>query len=828
MGLENNTWTNCNGPMTFRKRNERIDWRKIASIDLERISRELDFDTLQDNIANVAFCNIECELDPRNCDPNYTKLFRLAQLIIEYLLHSQDYLSHTVVALEEKCRFLTSQFECEKKHRAGTEELIKSLKCDVKKYKKLNSSQKNPTLQQTMAECHACPFCPKIFLTSEYLQMHMKRRHLETCQPETQNQVAELVDKLEKEVSDLKEQLYLTQLQLQDHHKTKTSDDMQEWKVQQLESQKKEIESIRDLFMKEMREINDRTTFAEYCVNNLQKELHDVCKSPPPSPATQIPITVPPIKEENCDFLKGQKKEFCKLRKGLTQHVEDVVCHQLKAHEDSLQKRIKCLAKEQTQELEKLNTFVQEKFCKPDLLNTETMLHDLCERTKEQERKLKKQQRKIEELLCTQTLTPAACAEPKAEPKPCPKMRKDSDINSNESLQSPYRTKHVEALKNNKSLVDGLREEFSSMLQDKLNTMGIASKQQITSPAHSKRVSIHPRSKSWSGGHNTDVDEDDDDDESDESEIAETIKSRKRSLPKSPSMPIQTVNLKESDGEWKRKITKPSRLLSTKESFNKLVTSVKKKFKPGKFWRSHSTPIKEKKQKEAAAIQSALQSALQTAQLVRNESTSSAVELQYEHEDSEEEDDEDESEDEIEREERKDEFKTELKMPHRANLENIEKFAESKNDSTSEWASSSSELEEVIPQKSPQTTARLFTILPQKANKSLVTPISDAAKKLEEKLTGTRTKPFGGVDTIGLKNKTVSNSLEDFDSSSESEKEAKTKNKNTNIRQPVPLTNKTSAWNNSAKKDAVKSGEKKAPVKSMYDWDSDEDISEIT
>jgi zinc finger protein DZIP1 len=51
-----------NGGFSFRKRVERIDWRKMAAVDVEQISRTLDFNALQDNIMNITFCNVEAEL----------------------------------------------------------------------------------------------------------------------------------------------------------------------------------------------------------------------------------------------------------------------------------------------------------------------------------------------------------------------------------------------------------------------------------------------------------------------------------------------------------------------------------------------------------------------------------------------------------------------------------------------------------------------------------------------------------------------------------------------------------------------------------------------
>ena len=33
-----------------------------ASVNLDHIARDLDFDSLQENLSNIAFCNIELEL----------------------------------------------------------------------------------------------------------------------------------------------------------------------------------------------------------------------------------------------------------------------------------------------------------------------------------------------------------------------------------------------------------------------------------------------------------------------------------------------------------------------------------------------------------------------------------------------------------------------------------------------------------------------------------------------------------------------------------------------------------------------------------------------
>ena len=50
------------GSFAFKKRFEAIDWKKVASCDVDNIARNLDFHALQENIANVTFCNIEAEV----------------------------------------------------------------------------------------------------------------------------------------------------------------------------------------------------------------------------------------------------------------------------------------------------------------------------------------------------------------------------------------------------------------------------------------------------------------------------------------------------------------------------------------------------------------------------------------------------------------------------------------------------------------------------------------------------------------------------------------------------------------------------------------------
>jgi Iguana/Dzip1-like DAZ-interacting protein N-terminal len=74
----------------YKPRRKIIDWRLLASIDINEITRDNNIEILQSCIDNITFCDIT---DPgRNQDSGLVKMFQLAQLIIEFLVYSQKFL----------------------------------------------------------------------------------------------------------------------------------------------------------------------------------------------------------------------------------------------------------------------------------------------------------------------------------------------------------------------------------------------------------------------------------------------------------------------------------------------------------------------------------------------------------------------------------------------------------------------------------------------------------------------------------------------------------------------------------------------------------------
>ncbi len=178
---------NMYNDLVFKKKSMRIDWRRIAAVDLDRIAREMDVFALQENIDHLTFCNIDAELDTRLIDPTYVKLFKMSQLTIEYLMHSQNYLTDVIATVEGQLNRALADTE---QFRTASEKLRKELvdvKKENKKRKKMIETQQG-LINANTSNYHSCTYCSKVFLNISYLQAHVTRRHPETEQHHGANQ----------------------------------------------------------------------------------------------------------------------------------------------------------------------------------------------------------------------------------------------------------------------------------------------------------------------------------------------------------------------------------------------------------------------------------------------------------------------------------------------------------------------------------------------------------------------------------------------------------------------------------------------------------------
>lgn len=137
----------------FQPRCESIDWRRISALDVDRVAQELDVATLQENITGVTFCNLNQEVCSRcgqPVDPVLLKVLRLAQLIIEYLLHCQDCLSASVAQLEARLQASLGQQKRGQQELGRQADELKGVREESRRRRKMIS-----TLQQLLMQTGA-------------------------------------------------------------------------------------------------------------------------------------------------------------------------------------------------------------------------------------------------------------------------------------------------------------------------------------------------------------------------------------------------------------------------------------------------------------------------------------------------------------------------------------------------------------------------------------------------------------------------------------------------------------------------------------------------
>ncbi|XP_026349268.1 zinc finger protein DZIP1 isoform X1 [Ursus maritimus] len=289
-GMASAAHSAASGPLPFfqfRPRLESVDWRRLSAIDVDKVAGAVDVLTLQENIMNITFCKLEDEKCPHcqsGVDPVLLKLIRLAQLTIEYLLHSQEFLTSQLHSLEERLHLSMAEGEQSKKLLAKQAGEIKLLKEECKRRKKMISTQQ--LMIEAKASYYQCHFCDKAFMNQAFLQSHIQRRHPEDSHLEYKKKAQ--TDKLQSEIDMLKEQLQLTKSQLEaaqhahavrfskeyEMQKTKEEEFLKlfdRWKEEEKEKLVDEMEKVKEMFMKEFKELTSKNSALEYQLSEIQK-----------------------------------------------------------------------------------------------------------------------------------------------------------------------------------------------------------------------------------------------------------------------------------------------------------------------------------------------------------------------------------------------------------------------------------------------------------------------------------------------------------------------------------------------------------------------------
>ena len=255
-------------PYVFRKRNERVDWRKIASVDPDRIAREVDFKTLQENINNITFCDVESELGTDGpLDPNYVKLFKLAQLTIEYLLNSQQYLTSVIgnqdeqlVNLKKESSDVSTELDKEKRE-------LQRLKKECHKRKKLLAQQQQVIVAGGSSNYFSCPKCPKAFMNESFLQGHLERKHPEYHSKgdfeALQRQLAEMKERYEQTRRELEEERkkggdLRRNASAHEESEKNLRNLLEEGRAADKEASQRQLDQFKAMFMEELKDINEK------------------------------------------------------------------------------------------------------------------------------------------------------------------------------------------------------------------------------------------------------------------------------------------------------------------------------------------------------------------------------------------------------------------------------------------------------------------------------------------------------------------------------------------------------------------------------------------
>ena len=120
----------------FQQRRGSLDLRSISRVDVERIIREVDIDTLQSFLENITFSDLNSEELSLYSDECFVRLFQLSQLTLEYLLNVQDTLASNLDSLAQKYSRKKRELERTKQSVADKDEEIEKLKRENRRKRK--------------------------------------------------------------------------------------------------------------------------------------------------------------------------------------------------------------------------------------------------------------------------------------------------------------------------------------------------------------------------------------------------------------------------------------------------------------------------------------------------------------------------------------------------------------------------------------------------------------------------------------------------------------------------------------------------------------------
>ncbi|XP_076651465.1 DAZ interacting zinc finger protein 1 [Halictus rubicundus] len=374
----------------------RVDWNRISNIDIDRIIRDRDFYVIDDNINSVIDYSLESEYDIKILDPSFVKLFRLAQLAVEYLLYCKEYLDHSVVILKDELKSKIEENVKLKKEIETLEEMVKHLKEKAKDRSKLIETK----IGDSSGEIFKCPHCSKTFISSMFLSGHILRRHAYmsdlcmTPSPVHEHYRSE-TEKLHNEIKNLKERLNETERVIR--NESEKVPEKQRVKDSDRRLSESEVENI-----KHNNKPEENQGYKEYQeeIRSLKTMLFDEIHSL----RQKEKILSEKTSETNVyTLMNQQEKEFQKLRnqlfERLTPDIENVQA-KLQVQENFWKSKIEQLENQHHSDVERLTMELKQTQRAAEDMRTEyeSKVNDLERQTANQSNILTEQNKRIHSL----------------------------------------------------------------------------------------------------------------------------------------------------------------------------------------------------------------------------------------------------------------------------------------------------------------------------------------------------------------------------------------------------------------------------------------------
>ncbi|PZC87081.1 hypothetical protein B5X24_HaOG201317 [Helicoverpa armigera] len=332
----------------------RIDWNKIRLIDIDSLIKDRKFVIIEQHLNDILDCVIESEFDVRILDEGVLKLFRLAQLAVEYQQFCRHYLDRSVYVLREEITSLAQELDtCKKDLREKDDEIRRLRKRSRHSFKTplpygndniatmilktlSHKSDIFPSTSNDMLQYNKCNYCNKVFLNQLYLKSHISRRHSNVIEPpqrDIQEDATNLENtKLSAEVNELRNKIKEMEL-LIDNSKNPVSTAVINEGPSNISNKTQEIK-------KDMRDAEVSTNNEDYLLNKIaewKKEEHENYNKEMDKLKNQIIESIKTFKEKDAESpVLGNPNAVLELQETIKQQGAQILALKKELHESRL------------------------------------------------------------------------------------------------------------------------------------------------------------------------------------------------------------------------------------------------------------------------------------------------------------------------------------------------------------------------------------------------------------------------------------------------------------------------------------------------------------